>query len=62
VAHGHRPHEVWGYSLRVIQVYVDLITVRVRQQLHALTVAVRHTQGSDAKVFREFLKSLEGDE
>jgi hypothetical protein len=39
-------------------VYVETITIRLRQELHAITVAVRHTQGSDAKVFREFLNSL----
>ena len=54
--------EVWGYNLRAIQVYVDLILLRGRQELYSLTVAVRHTQGSDAKVFREFLTSLSGDE
>jgi hypothetical protein len=62
VSHGHRPVDVWGYTLRAIQVYVELINVRERQNLHALTVAVRHTQGADAKVFREFLTSLQGDE
>jgi len=53
---------VWGYTMRMVQIYAELIALRQRQELHALTVAVRHTQGSDAKVFREFLKSLSGDE
>lgn len=48
--------------MRAIQVYAELIVMRQRQQLHALTVAVRHTQGTDVKVFREFLNSLQGDE
>lgn len=48
--------------MTVIQIYVDLITERQRKELYALTVAVRHTQGSDAKVFREFLNSLQGDD
>ena len=42
--------------------YVNLILVRSRQELYSLTVAVRHTQGSDTKVFREFLTTLSGDE
>jgi hypothetical protein len=46
----------------MVQIYVDLITTRQQQELYALTVAVRHTQGTDAKVFREFLTSLQGDE
>jgi hypothetical protein len=48
--------------MRSVQVYVDLIALRERRQLHDLTVAVRHTQGTDAKVFREFLNGLQGDE
>jgi len=48
--------------MRAIQVYVDLILVRQQKQLHDLTVAVRHTQGTNAKVFREFLNSLQGDD
>jgi len=62
VAHGHRLADVWEYNLRAVRVFVDLIAIRQRRQLHDLTVAVRHTQGSDAKVFREFLNSLQGDE
>ena len=62
IAHGHRPSDIWGYTLPVVQIYVDLITTRQQQELYALTVAVRHTQGTDAKVFREFLTSLQGDE
>jgi hypothetical protein len=54
--------DIWGYSMRAIDVYVNLIQTRLRQSLHDLTVAVRHTQGSDAKVFREFMTSLQGDE
>jgi len=53
---------VWSYTIPAIQTYVDLITARQRQRLHDLTVAVRHTQGTDSKVFREFLTSLQGDE
>jgi len=45
-----------------MQVYLDLILLRQRRQLYDLTVAVRHTQGSDNKVFKEFLGSLQGDE
>lgn len=48
--------------MRAIQVYTDLIQARERQRLYDLTVAVRHTQGVDQKIFKEFLKSLEGDE
>lgn len=62
MAHGHRPVEVWGYSIRAIQTYVELISTRLRQELYALTVAVRHTQGTDQKVFKEFLTSLQGDD
>lgn len=62
ITHGHRPGDVWGYSLCAVQVFVDLIQTRKREELHALTVAVRHTQGTDAKVFREFLRNLLGDE
>jgi len=40
---------------------MDLIELRQRRELHALTVAVRHTQGADAKVFRQFLESLGDD-
>jgi hypothetical protein len=32
-----------------------------REQLQALTIAVRHSQGTDAKIFREFLNSLGED-
>jgi len=62
VANGHRPAEVWGYSLRVIDAYIELIAQRLQHELHDLTVAVRHSQGTDAKVFRQFLESLQGDE
>jgi hypothetical protein len=62
VAHGHRPADIWGYSIRAIQVYVDLIQTRQRQDLHALTVAMRHAQGADQKVFKEFLTSLQGED
>jgi hypothetical protein len=48
--------------MTAVQIYVDLIIARQRRELYALTVAVRHTQGSDAKVFREFINSLSGDE
>ena len=48
--------------MRAAHTYAELITARQRQELFALTVAVRHTQGSDAKVFREFLNSLSGDD
>jgi hypothetical protein len=41
---------------------VDLVQKRRQEQLFDLTVAVRHTQGTDTKVFREFLKSLQGDD
>jgi len=61
VANGHRLADIWGYSIRAIQVYVDLIHARNQRSLHDLTVAVRHTQGSDAKVFKDFLASLVGD-
>lgn len=61
IAHGHRPAEVWGYTMRAVQAYVDLIQMRLQQQLHDLTVAMRHSQGMDAKVFREFLKGLSGE-
>lgn len=47
--------------MRVVQLYVDLIQKRRSQMLHDLTVAVRHSQGTDAKVFREFMTSLEGE-
>jgi len=36
--------------------------VRQQQELYALTVAMRHTQGTDQKVFKEFLLSLSGDD
>jgi len=62
IAHGHPPTVVWSYTIPAIQTYVDLITARQRQRLHDLTVAVRHTQGTDSKVFREFLTSLQGDD
>lgn len=62
IAHGHRAQDVWGYSIRAIQVYADLGTIRQRRQLYDLTVAVRHTQGTDPKVFKEFLSGLQGDD
>jgi hypothetical protein len=63
VANGHRPSDIWSYSMKAIQIYVDLATHRLRQSLHDMTVAIRHSQGTDAKVFREFLNSLlQGDE
>lgn len=45
-----------------MQVYVDLIQARQKTELHALTVAVRHTQGTDSKVFKQFLMGLEGED
>jgi len=48
--------------MRAIDVYMELMVVRVRTQLHDLTVAVRHTQGTDQKVFKDFLTGLQGDE
>ena len=62
MANGHRLSDIWGYSLRAVQVFVDVLRVRQQQELYALTVAVRHTQGTDQKVFKEFLLSLSGDD
>jgi hypothetical protein len=44
-----------------VQIFIDLIQRRRQQALYDLTVAVRHTQGSDLKVFKEFLNSLSGE-
>lgn len=62
MANGHQQAAIWSYSLPAIQIYVELIRAREQQELYALTVAVRHSQGTDQKVFREFLTSLEGDD
>jgi hypothetical protein len=48
--------------MRVVEIFIRLAVKRERQQLFDLTVAVRHTQGMDAKVFQQFLNDLQGDE
>jgi hypothetical protein len=62
IAHGHRLADIWGYSMRAVQVYADLIVARQQSELHALTVAIRHSQGTDQKIFKQFLESLQGDD
>jgi len=39
VANGHRLADIWGYSIRAIQVYVDLIHARNQRSLHDLILA-----------------------
>jgi hypothetical protein len=45
--------------MRSIQLFVELIGKRKKSDLLSLTIAVRHTQGTDNKVFRQFLAALE---
>lgn len=62
MANGHRLADVWGYSLRAVDVYVGAIVKRQRQWLADLTSAIRHSQGTDPKVFQQFMRDLQGDE
>lgn len=51
--------EIWKYSMPAIQVLLDMARDRHKEQLHDLAIAVRHTQGTDAGVWKKFIKSLE---
>ena len=63
MAHGHRLADVWGYTMRAVQVYRGFdCDSSAASNFMTLTVAVRHTQGTDDKVFREFLNGLQGDD
>jgi len=62
VANGHHLEDVLGYTVRRIQILVDFVFIRRKGDLASLAVAIRHSQGSDAKVWKEFIKSLESEE
>jgi hypothetical protein len=61
VSNGHRLEDVLKYSMRRVQVLVDAINVRMKEMLRHNAIASRHAQGTDGKVFNDFLKSLESE-
>jgi hypothetical protein len=47
--------------MRQVQVFTDLIETRTRERLRSLAIAIRHTQGSDDKLWNEFIDGQLGD-
>lgn len=55
---GYSEERIWGYTLPAIVHYSEMVMKKRNKALHDLTIAVRHSQGTDPKVFQKFLNTL----
>jgi hypothetical protein len=58
MANGHSQETILTYSIRKIDMFVEMARWREREKLHSLTIAMRQSQGTDEKKWKAYMDAL----